>query len=79
MIPERASYIFCSKDDTDNIFYDISIDAVKAPVQKGDTVGRITVYKNNVEADSLAVLANEDAAKSSYLDSLRDAAQNWTL
>ena len=79
VIPERASYIFCSKDDTDDIFYDISLDAVKAPVQKGQEVGRITVYKNNVEADSLAVLANEDAAKSSYLDSLRDAAQNWAL
>lgn len=77
VIPERASYIFCSKGDTDDIFYELSLDEVKAPVKKGDTVGMVTVYKNNVEADRLKLLANEDVAKSSYFDSLRDAARGW--
>ena len=79
VIPERASYIFCSKDDTDEIFYELSLDEVKAPVQRGDVVGSVTVYKNNIEADKLNLLSNEDVAKSSYLDSLRDAARGWTL
>ena len=79
VIPERASYIFCTKDDTDDIFYELSLDEVKAPVKRGDVVGTVTVYKNTVEADRLNLLANEDVAKSSYFDSLRDAARGWTL
>ena len=79
VIPERASYIFCSKDDTDEIFYELSLDEVKAPVLRGDVVGSVTVYKNNVEADHLNLLSNEDVEKSSYFDSLRDAARGWSL
>ena len=77
VIPERASYIFCSKGDTDEIFYELALNEVKAPVRRGDTVGTVTVYKNNIEADRLNLLANEDVEKSSYLDSLRDAARGW--
>ena len=79
VIPERASYIFCSKDDTDEIFYELSLDEVKAPVRRGDAVGTVTVYKNNVEADHLKLLANEDVKKSCYWDSLRDAVRGWSL
>ena len=79
VIPERASYIFCCKDDTDEIFYELSLDEVKAPVRRGDAVGTVTVYKNNVEADHLKLLANEDVEKSCYWDSLRDAARGWSL
>ena len=79
IIPERASYIFCSKDDTDEIFYELSLDEVKAPVRRGDAVGTVTVYKNNVEADRLKLLANEDVEKSTYFDSLRDAARGWSI
>ena len=77
VIPERASYIFCSKGDTDEIFYELNLDEVTAPVRRGDAVGTVTVYKNNIEADRLKLLANEDVEKSSYLDSLRDAARGW--
>ena len=79
VIPERASYIFCSKGDTDEIFYELSLDEAKAPVRRGDTVGTITVYKNNIEADKLNLLANESVEKSSYLDSLREAARGWSF
>lgn len=79
VIPERASYIFCSKGDTDEIFYELSLDEVKAPVRRGDIVGTITVYKNNIEADKLNLLANESVEKSSYLDSLREAARGWSF
>ena len=60
-------------------FYELSLDEVKAPVRRGDAVGTVTVYKNNVEADHLKLLANEDVEKSCYWDSLRDAARGWSL
>ena len=79
VIPERASYIFCSKGDTDEIFYELSLDEVKAPVRRGDAVGSVTVYKNNIEADRLKLLANEDVEKCTYFDSLRNAARGWSI
>lgn len=79
VIPERPSYIFCSKDDTDEIFYELELDEVKAPIRQGEPVGMIKVYKNHIEADSLKLLANEDADKSTYFDSLRDAARGWVV
>lgn len=75
--PARSSYVFCSNDDTDEIFYEIEMNPLRAPIRRGETVGRVVVYKNNIEADTVALLANEDVVKSSYFDSLKDLAQNW--
>ena len=40
-----AILYFLFKDDTDEIFYELSLDEVKAPVSGGDAVGTVTVYK----------------------------------
>lgn len=77
VIPERASYVFCGKDDEDEIFCEYTLENVKAPVCKGDVVGCVTVYKNGIEADKINLLANEDVEKCSFWDSLRDAARDW--
>ena len=75
--PERGVYIFCKKDDADEIFYEVIFDPVKAPVDCGDVVGKIIVYKNNIEADRVNLLSNESVQKSNYFDSLQELAQNW--
>ena len=77
--PAEGCYLFCKKGDSDDIFFETELSERKAPVRTGEEVGRIIVYKNNVEAASIPLLANEDAAKSGYFDSVRDIAQNWTL
>lgn len=77
--PERSCYIFCSKSDKDEIFYEIEFEKIKAPVSENDAVGYITVYKNNVEADRLRLLANESVNRLSYLDSLRQIAYKWVI
>ena len=75
--PERGVYIFCKKDDADEIFYEVIFDPVKAPVDCGDVVGKIIVYKNNIEADRVNLLSNESVQKSNYFDSLQELVQNW--
>lgn len=77
--PARASYVFCSKDDTDEIFCETQLHPLKAPVSVGDAAGELIVYKNNTEVDRVPLLANDAVLRSSYLDSLRDIAQNWDL
>lgn len=74
---DHAIYVFSRKGDDGNIFYEINFDAVRAPVVRGDNVGIVHVYKDNIEICSAAVLANEDVSKSSYFDSLKELAKNW--
>ena len=75
--PERASYLFCAADDTDAVDCVIELQPARAPIAAGDVLGRAVIYKNGVEADCVALLANGDVARSGYFDSLRDLAQNW--
>ena len=75
--PEHAVYIFCKKGDSNNIFYEVEFESVRAPIARGDVVGTARVYKDNIEVSSVKLLANEDIEKNSYFDSLKDLAENW--
>ena len=75
--PARAAHLFCAADDTDAVDCVIELPPARAPIAAGDVLGRAVIYKNGVEADSVPLLANEDAARRGYFDSLRDLAQNW--
>ncbi len=77
--PERSSYVFCAKGDKDEIFYEIRFESIKAPVSERQVVGQIVVYKNNVEADRLNLIANESVGKLSYFDSLKSIADRWLI
>lgn len=78
--PERSSHIFSKRGDTENVTIDVQLkNRVKAPVKAGDKVGEIIVYKDNLEIDRVAVVANESAAAASFFDHLRRVAQGWNL
>ena len=71
--------MFCAKGDKDEIFYEIRFESIKAPVSERQVVGQIVVYKNNVEADRLNLIANESVGKLSYFDSLKSIADRWLI
>lgn len=77
--PAEGCYVFCEKGDADEIFYETELREMRAPVRTGDEVGRVVVYKNNVEVCSVALVANEDAEKSGYFDAVREIALGWTI
>ena len=77
--PAEGCYVFCEKGDSDEIFYETEMRELRAPIRAGDEIGRIVVYKNNVEVCNVPLLANEDAAKNGYFDSVREIAQDWTI
>lgn len=79
VIPEHPAYVFCSKNEEDSVTFEIDLQEMKAPVYRGDCVGKITIYKNGVETESIPVLANEESLKKSYWDSLRDIGINWNF
>ncbi len=77
--PAEGCYVFCGKGDEDEIFYETELQERRAPVLAGEEVGRVVVYKNNVEVANVPLLANESAEKSGYFDSVREIAQNWAV
>ena len=79
VIPERPAYVFCSKNEDDNVTFEIEVSEMRAPVYKGDCVGKITIYKNGVETETISIMANEESCKKSYWDSLHDIAINWEI
>lgn len=79
LIPERECRIFCARDDNGEIYVEKVYKGAKAPVARGDVLGEVIVYKDSVEVDRISLLANDDVAKSGYLDSLRELARNWSV
>ncbi len=79
VIPQRPAFVFCSKGDEDAINFETNLSSMRAPVQKGDCVGEIIIYKNGVETDVVPLTANEDSLKASYWDSLQDIGINWNF
>lgn len=75
---EESAYVFSERNKKENIIVDFKPkDALKAPVKKGDRVGELIIYRDNVEYKRVAVVADEDVSAKTYFDYVRDVAANW--
>ena len=72
-------FVFAKKGAEGTISCKTVYGQVKAPVRAGDKVGEIVVYKDNIETARTDLLAAENVDKVSYLDSIRDIADNWVI
>lgn len=77
--PARSSYVFTANNVTPEIERNVIAYDIKAPVQKGDTVGKIEVYKDGILYDTVDLVASENADKATYGDFFKKVAQDWTL
>lgn len=77
--PERNAYIFSANDKTPEVSYVLIADDVKAPVAENSVVGRIEIYKDNVLADTVNVVAAESVEKAGFTDYFKQIAQNWAM
>lgn len=77
--PERNAYIFSANDKTPEVSYVLIADDVKAPVAENSVVGRIEIYKDNVLADTVNVVAAECVEKAGFIDYFKQIAQNWAM
>ena len=69
---------FVSREDTAK--YDVKFDlppVVKAPVKKGDSVGKAYLVKNGEVVDTAVLVANEDAERMSFFDAINEIAKEW--
>lgn len=77
--PSRSSYVFSAIDENLEIERHVVAYDLKAPIKKGDVVGKIEVYKNGVLCDTVDLLAAEDADKATYGDFFKRVARGWTF
>ena len=76
--PERTAVSFEKRGEKSSITIDARFQKVRAPVEKGQAVGELVVYKNGVEIDRVALLAMQDVGKATWFDHLCDIASEWT-
>ncbi len=76
--PIRSSYAFLKRGDKANLTIETNIYPLRAPVNKGQTVGELIVFDGGVEKERIPLIALESVDKASFADRLKDIAQGWT-
>ncbi len=75
--PERTAYAFSKKGETPQITAQTRLREVKAPLEKGVTVGELLLFKDGVEIERIPLLAAESVEKANLWDRLRDVGKSW--
>lgn len=80
VIAEKPFFLFSEKNEKRAIEIDfVPCENVKAPISKGDVVGKLVVFENDTEIASINVISNEDVAEATYFDTIKDVIKNWAL
>ncbi len=78
--PKNSLYIFAHKNDKKAVEIDfLPLEKIKAPVNKGEIVGKLVIYDNSKEILSTEVIANENIEKETYFDVLRNVTEKWSI
>ncbi len=77
---DSSVYACLNKNEKKSFEHEFTkIENLKAPLKKGDTVGFLTVYCNNVQYAKINVILDEDIMQKSLLDNIKDVTINWNL
>lgn len=78
LYPEKDICKFSSKNDEETYTTDYQINELKAPIKKGDAVGKMFVFdKNNMVIDEVDVIAGEDAKEIGFKELFDKVIFNW--
>ena len=75
--PSRSAYALTKRGEKSNVTIELYYDDAKAPIEKGDTVGEMVIFKDGVEADRLPMVAAASVKKATFFDRLQEIARNW--
>lgn len=77
--PARPCYVFSKKDQSPDVKFIFTPIKVSAPVSKGDSVGKIEVYKDGILYDTVDVVASEECPKANFGDIIKKVADGWGI
>lgn len=75
--PARSAFTFSKRGEKPNVTIETHLDALRAPLKKGERVGELVVFKDNVEVERVPLVAASDVAKANLFDRFRDVARGW--
>jgi D-alanyl-D-alanine carboxypeptidase (penicillin-binding protein 5/6) len=73
----RDAFVFTKNGEKDNTIIKTAFDKVKAPIKKGDKIGEIIVYRDGIEVDRVALLAEKSVKRANVWDRMRDIGRSW--
>ena len=78
--PKESVSVFMEKNEKANFELAFkSNEKIYAPLNIGDEVGEITVYKNGVELKTVKVVSAEDVDKASFFDYVKKIGVSWSI
>ena len=77
VIAKKDFYVFSKRNEKVDVTFEINTLSVKAPLNKGDVVGEITVYKNGVEIGKVDIITMQKVDEMTYFDYVKEIAGNW--
>ena len=75
--PERSAFAFSKRGEKPNVTIETHLDTLRAPIEKGERVGELVIFKDNVEVERVPLVAAENVAKANWFDRFRDVARGW--
>lgn len=78
--PKNTVRLFSKINKKEDITMDFSpFSEIKAPLKKGDEVGELIVYRDNVETARVKVVSDEDVNRKTYFGYVKDVARGWSF
>ncbi len=77
VIPANDVFMFSKRNAQDDVIIDFQPYQVRAPLNKGDVVGQLKIFKNNVEYKKVDVIVCHDVSQKTYFDYIKDIGANW--
>lgn len=76
--PEKTIVKLMSKTEDEQFSTDYQINELKAPIKKGDVVGKMFVFdKNNMVVDEIRLIVKTDVAQLGVKESLKKLIKSW--
>ena len=77
IIPNKTSYALMCRGEKFNYTQEIHLKMLCAPLNKGNTIGEMVIYKDGIEIDRVSLLAGEDVAKANLFDRMKTIGKSW--
>ena len=65
---KNINLLYKKTDDRKNVTYDVKIDSLKAPIKKGDIVGKVEIKDGNNILNTIDVTVNDDVKKANVFE-----------
>lgn len=80
LVAEKNVWLFSKKNQKRSVEIDfVQTNFEKAPVKKGEKIGELHIFENNIQIDCINVLVNQKVEQKNYFDFIVEILDNWSI